>query len=269
MSDAQNHGNSAEQGVCPPFFCSRIGAIVMGLVLGMLSPAQLRAHTQRYYSRGGRPGHIDYTAATYNRSGLMPWERRLIDRFFPSHGSIIVGGAGGGREVLALSLAGFAVDGFECHADLAEAGNRILEEERVGSRISLVEPNRVLRTAKRYDAAIIGWTALSHVQTRARRTVFLQSLRELCLPAAPLLLSVQPREAAPLHFALIYRIANAVRSLRRAERVEEGDVVGHTYAHMFDRVSLSHELSTAGWSLLHYEIDGEDGIAVARADGAR
>jgi hypothetical protein len=268
MSHAQDHGNSAEQGACPPFLRSRIGSIAMGLVLGALSPAQLRARTDRYYA-GGRPGHIDYTAATYNRSGLMPWERRLIDRFFPSHGSIIVGGAGGGREVLALALGGFAVDAFECHADLTAAGNRILEEERVGSRISLAEPDRVPRTAKRYDAAIIGWTAFSHIQSRARRTAFLQSLRTLCLPSAPLLLSFLPRETAPLHFALISRSANAVRALRRSERAEEGDVLGHTYGHMFNRASLSHELTMAFWSLLHYEIDGEEGVAIARADTPR
>ena len=55
---------------------------------------------------------------------LFPWESRVIATHFPKPpASVLIGGAGGGREALALERDGFRVVGFEPAAPLVRAFN--------------------------------------------------------------------------------------------------------------------------------------------------
>jgi hypothetical protein len=138
------------------------------------------------YRRGG-PGA---------RVGLFPWEAEAIDAGFPAPpASILVGGAGGGREALALEARGHAVTSFEPSVALAVAHAR----ETAGAvcvgryedlpwvrRASGSEPLDLLQRAP-FAAAICGWSSLSHLRTPARRRSALRAMRVLV--DGPLLVS--------------------------------------------------------------------------------
>ena len=56
------------------------------------------------------------------RAYLFPWEEEAIQRFFPKPPAhVLVGGAGGGREALALVERGYRVTAFEPSAGLVDA----------------------------------------------------------------------------------------------------------------------------------------------------
>jgi hypothetical protein len=237
----------------PPALRTRAGAAAMGLALGALSPAQIRARTARYYS-GGHCDHINYADTAHNRSGLTPWELSAVRSWFPPPPArVLVYGAGGGREVLALAGLGYDTHGFECHAGLVRAGNALLAAERVPGRIHhLAEDEPPPPGGCSGDAALIGWSAYAHVQSRRARVRLLRGLAASCTPRAALLLSFFVRTHEHFRFDIAAAVGTAVRSMRGLEPVEEGDVLGHTYIHMFTRRSIREELWSGGWEMLHY-----------------
>src|SRR4051812_4278985 len=90
---------------------SRVQQTLRDEVLYAWTDADERAHTtaglydsQLQYAEGG-----DRFSA-----GLFEWERRAIATPpFPSRGTILLGGAGGGREVAGLAALGYRVIAFE------------------------------------------------------------------------------------------------------------------------------------------------------------
>ena len=75
----------------------------------------------------------------YNLMGLWPWEREAIERHFPKEGRLLVGSAGCGREVIALSRMGYVVTAFECNPALVAIGNNMLESQGISTRIQTAE----------------------------------------------------------------------------------------------------------------------------------
>jgi hypothetical protein len=146
--------------------------------------------------------------STFER-GLFPYEEGALARpEFPRSGRILLGGAGGGRELRALVERGYAVRAFEPAGRLAEA---CAEVARVrgdalclqGSYQDLVHaarhragPLAGLLAGAPYDAVILGWGSLSNVTEAAEVEDVLKAARQLA-PAGPLLTNFYPPGASP------------------------------------------------------------------------
>lgn len=107
--------------------------------------------------------------------GLFDWEKRaLSDPTFAPGATVLLGGAGGGREIAGLSALGFRVLAFEpCEALAAEAEK---VATRVGASfcrasyddlIAYAErregPLAALLVDERPSCAVFGWTSLTHL----------------------------------------------------------------------------------------------------------
>jgi hypothetical protein len=158
----------------------------------------------------------DVTAAVYDRqptfspggsrfkAGLFEWERRAITGgVFPTTGRIVIGGAGGGREVVALAEMGYRVAGFEPAEALVTCAKAAIDPDKgcqlvVGAYADLVrvargEPSPLTQMLKSpIDGVILGWGSVSHVLGRADRLDLLQALKTLA-PHAPVLMSYVAR----------------------------------------------------------------------------
>lgn len=149
------------------------------------------------YSRGGR---------TFAR-GLMDWEDRFLDRMGLGAGAhILLGGAGGGRELVALVARGHRVTAFEPSAPLAadlarEAAAHPGTVALTGGYNDLVDavqgrgPLVTLKESGPFDAVMLGWGSFAHVMGEASRRAVLMAARALA-PEAPLLLSYLPPSTA-------------------------------------------------------------------------
>ncbi len=222
-----------------------------GVWLGMMGHQALDRATELYYRR--RPRYRD---PGYNASGLKAWEERAIERSFGDCRSVLVGAAGGGREVLALASRGLRVLAFERSRELRESCRELvagagLDAEVVGTGAGQAPPG-----GERVDGLIVGWGAYMHIPGRVARVLFLRQLRDRVRDGGPLLLSFFTRDRDSRRDLWIQRIGQAVRGLRLSrEPVEIGDSLSGSFDHYFTRAEIEAELAAADFRLDRYETE--------------
>ena len=233
-------------------------AVHEGFWLGCLSVDERNAVTARHYGQSQ-----ESISPEGNLRGFFDWERRVVERYFPPGSHVLVAGAGGGREILALRRTGYSAEGFECNQVLVEASKAIFDQLGEARGVTLCPPDQVPTGPSSYNGIIIGWTAYSHIPTRERRVAFLRALRQRALPGSPIVLSFFARSGDSLYDVLAFRIATWIRRVVRArkERLEIGDHLNWSYSHWFTREEIESELRGAGIRLVDFGEVGE-GYAV-------
>lgn len=241
-------------------------ALFTGFWLGVLDRESLHRIDEAYYNQESR-----YQDEQYNRMGLFAWEMEVVRGYFSGCRTLMLVGAGGGREVLALAQMGFAVDGYECHPRLIATANRLLKEAAVPARVERLVRDACPSGAKIYDGIIVGWGAYMLIRGRGRRVAFLKQLRTRMESEAPLLISFFYREGTPHRLHLTAAIGNALQSLRgrRSEAsIEPGDDLAPNFVHHFTQEQIASELAEAGFRLALYSTRGY-GHAVGMAVGEK
>jgi hypothetical protein len=240
---------------------SLVNALHEGLWLGLLDRDELQRVTDRYY----REPRSTFLQTGHVWSGPFPWEQRALAEHFRSCRSVLVAGAGSGRELAWLHGAGKHVRGFDCVPELVEHGNAVLTASDVPARIEHAPPDVVPDGLGVFDGAVIGWGAYSHILGRDRRLAFVQALRTRVERGGPLLVSFLSRPERSRRTRLILGVARAVRAARRSpDGVEAGDVVADAAWHLFTEDELRRELEAAGFETVEYD-PSSLGFAVARA----
>jgi hypothetical protein len=227
-----------------------LGILHEGFWLGCLDPEDLTAVTIRSYQHS----HL-YGGLEHNQSGLFPWERETIDRFFRPGSKILVAACGGGREMIGLHGLGFQADGFDCTPCLVETSQRLLQELGISSNVMLCPPNDAPQGLMPYDSLIVGWTAYMHIPGSARRIAFLRKIRASVPIEAPILASFWVKEGESPDAGRVFRLAKWLRSLRgrRVEPLEPGDhVTNRGYHHCFAKEEIEAELKAGGFRMCHY-----------------
>ena len=214
-----------------------------GFWMGVLPDSVVDIISEKSYVEGN-----SYTGAAYLDSGLQFWEDIAIKRFFPPGCRVLVGSAGGGREVIALTRAGYTAAGFECCRPMVSAGQRALMERAIESRFEWAPPCQMPKDPGKWDAAIVGWNGYTYISPASRRIAFLKSLRGHLQPGAPVLVSGALRTRNTGQVFWTPRIANAVRRLtfRRAVFTTGTRFPGRP-RHEFTRPELEAELRAAGF----------------------
>ncbi|HEX6038430.1 MAG TPA: class I SAM-dependent methyltransferase [Longimicrobium sp.] len=224
-----------------------------GVWLGLLRRADLHAVDERYYDRTA-----SYHGDAHNLRGLFDWEKSALEAFAGCR-RVAVLGAGGGREVLALSRMGFDVTGYECNAALVRAAGEFLPRQGCAARVVHLPRDEVPSDAEPFDGIILGWSAYTLISGRAHRIHLLRRLRPLVRPGGPLLLSFWTRGGDTARFRVSAAVANAVRAVTRGERIERGDALAPNFAHFFVAAEVSAELREAGWTPRRFTPHGSGG----------
>jgi hypothetical protein len=233
-------------------------ACFVGLWLGLLRRERLHAIDEEYYTRSNRGAKEaldaqNYYSKEYNRRGLWDWEEKAVTDYFAGCERLLVIGAGGGREVLALQQLGYHVDGFESHPGLVGVANELLREEGYEPNVQLIPRDESPNSGKTYDGVIIGWAAYMLIQGSRQRIALLQQLRAQTRLQSPILLSFFYRIGTPRVFTIAAFVANMIRRVLRRERVEVGDWLAPFYAHYFTENEITCELSQGGFRVVHYD----------------
>jgi hypothetical protein len=154
--------------------------------------------------------------------GLLEWERIAFTAPpFPPSGRILLGGAGGGRELHGLCGMGFDVVAFEPSERLCEGARQIVSaypkstvvrasyvdlvtaaEQRTGPLAA-----HVLNTV--FDAVLFGLASFNYIFTESDRQALLRATRSIA-PKAPLLFSFVPQSTES---GRLDRLRPAIRSL--------------------------------------------------------
>lgn len=230
-----------------------------GFWLGVLDRPQLHHLAKSQYLAWEQ-----YRQRDYNLSGFWEWEKNIIDQYFSDCRSILLGAAGGGREVVALSRRNIQVDAFDPSPALVKSCQNLLAGEGICARVILAPPDEVPPELGIYDGLIVGWGGYIHVAGRENRIRFLKQFHSHASPGSPLLLSFLWRNEESKHFFWIYKIAQICRRLLLiGEPVELGDTLYGTFDHYFTREEIEQELTAAGFKLEYYT-DRPYGHAVAK-----
>jgi hypothetical protein len=233
-------------------------ACFVGLWLGVLTRERLHAIDKEFYTKSREP---DYHDLEYNRRGLWEWEEQALTEHFAECKRLLLIGAGGGREVLALLRLGYHVDGYESHPALVAAANSLLREEGFDTSVGLVPRDESPNTKTTYDGTIVGWGAYMLVQTRRRRIALLKQLRVQTQEQGPILLSFGTPSAS---YKISAFLANTIRRIIHREPMDVGDWLAPAYVHYFTQDEIASELSEGGFRLVHYST-AEYGHAVGIA----
>lgn len=211
-----------------------IAAVREELLLAWVAPARRDALTvalfdrQQTYAPGGN---------TF-REGLFDWECELLAHpKVPRKGRVLLGGAGGGRETVALHKLGYEVFAFEPAAALVRAGARAIAA-LPGSTLLRASYDDLVRAVRgeqnslsgvltaSFDVLILGWGSISHVLDDADRLAILRAMRSVA-PAAPLLLSFDEPSILEKPGGALDRTRRVLRRLfvliHAPGRVSEGD----------------------------------------------
>lgn len=156
------------------------------LLAGLLSDATLDRINDVVYGLNDsfRHGSVRFDAS------LFPWEEALLrDVFPPPPARVLVGGAGGGREVSALAERGYEIVAFEPAAALVESLAAWRLERTLVYRGAYEELPYVrtvaggervdLRGLGPFDAALLGWGSFSHLRREEHRIATLRAFGEL------------------------------------------------------------------------------------------
>lgn len=152
--------------------------------------------------------------------GLLEWERELLAPPFPQSGRLLVGGAGGGREAIALLERGYDVVAFDASPELVRAGAPAVAAS--GGTLVHATYDDVVRAAAGVpsplfgqfrapiDGVLLGWGSLSLVISDAERLALFRALRVLA-PPAPIALSFDEPADADAPDGRVGRVREALR----------------------------------------------------------
>ena len=182
------------------------------------------------------------------RRELFRWEEEVVERWFPTPPArVLVGGAGGGRELLKLAELGYAVVGFEPSAELAHT----LAQDAAAAHIEIyLGRYETLPAVKRlddsspvdlsdrpsFDAGIFGWYSYAHLRTEPQRVAAVRQMAALC--HGPIVISFHPAKAQ--------------------NRRDVFSVVVGVY-HMTDEAEIRQTAEAAGVEVLEVSMDDRDG----------
>lgn len=226
---------------------SLLRGLFSGIWLGLLRRETLLEINRKYYSSSNK-----YRDPNYNKSGLLPWESVMIAAHFQNCRRLLLVGAGGGREMVALTRLGYEVHGFECNSELVRAANALLASEGLTASVQVAPPDTCPTFQGTYDGLIVGWGAYMLIQGRDNRIALLRKMRAQVRAEAPLLVSFFFRSPDARRFFVTKAIGNALRRLRQREKIELGDALEPEYVHYFTQNEISGELREAGFALQHY-----------------
>lgn len=200
--------------------------------------------------------------------GLAQWEVELLEHpATPRNGRVLLAGAGGGREILALGERGYEIFAFEPSVVL-RTGAEEVASRFAGSRCvhgSYADIVRAVRGSGPladapwpFDLVYFGWGSFTHLLSSPEQRAVLAAVRSLA-PNAPLLLSFwvrwhHPGSKTERARGLVRRALTVVRGVAPAPGLDFDDRAG--FGHCFERPEFEALARNAGYSVALFEERG-------------
>lgn len=199
---------------------------------------------------------------TFSR-GLFAWERdALAHPAFPRAGRLLLGGAGGGRELVALTAMGYTVDAFEPAEALfgALAAHPTAGLTLRASYADLVRaashgegPLAAVRE-NNYDGVVLGWASFTHLTSEGEAEATLRAVRVIAPRATVLVSYLGPdddgRANGRVEALRPWVRAGLARIARRAERLAgEGFAPGAGFYRRFAPTEFEDLARAAGYDV--------------------
>jgi hypothetical protein len=248
------------------YYLYRLHEIVRDeLFFGFLDPSAWPEVTDRAYADLATylPGGSRFEA------GLFEWEDRALSAPpFPRSGRVLLGAAGGGREMRALLERGYEVVAFEPNERLFAGASEVARDHRGGEihratyadLVRAVEqgdgPLASVVAGPPFDAVLLGWGSITHLCDPREQVRLFAALARLC-PKAPVLTSFYTRpDSRPPGRA--DRARAVVRGALRlaGSRARHGDELTYAtaggFAYCFSAAEINALAATTGYEVTSF-----------------
>jgi hypothetical protein len=242
------------------------------MLLGRLHPGLHAALTARAYA-GERAAYLPGGARF--EAGLFDWEKVIFEQLrLPPRARVLLGAAGGGRELAALLALGHEVVAFEpnealldgARAIAAPAGAGVLQASLEDLVSAAVDGTGPLGTVKGpFDMVLLGWVSLSHLTHPDEHRALLRAIRKL-FPGAPVVASFLVR-AGSSDGSAPAKSSTARALFRRGYSPALAYLPRAGVVYRFSREELAALASETGYALRHLDTT-RDGYAIFEPHGA-
>lgn len=241
---------------------SRVSVVLNYAACGTMTLADvkdgIRQSWQRFHSR-------EEDIAT----GLMDWERDLVDRFVQPGDAVLIVGAGSGRDVIPLVERHCHVTGIEPAAAALGLARQALCTRQLPA--TLIEGFfEDVAVAGRFDVVIFSYYSYSYMPEGRRRIEALRKAASCLATDGRVLISYPP---LPGPHPLLIRVARATAAICRTDwRLEAGDHVTIQsgvfggYTHAFADGEIEREAQAAGLDVVHHARYPDPVVALVKAD---
>ncbi len=242
---------------------AQVHMFLYGILPALLPPNRLGTLMHRYYDRSYEQAGNPIPLTAYSWS-LEAWEERVLAQHLSRPDTILILGAGLGRESLALAQRGYRVIGL----DIARGG-LVIGARRAASvhlPVTFIQADFLTLPVQAASVAyiLLSGVMYSAVPGQIRRREWLRRLKQCLRPGGKLVLNfVIAREPDTALTRMIRRCTGAILSWPGTNQAyQDGDTCtnGH-FMHVFrDEEELRAEVAEAGATLI--ELHWPDGYAV-------
>ena len=224
-------------------FSARVSIVFTYLGAGTLRLAELKDAIRRSWE--GFYGRDEDVA-----SGLMEWERDLVDRFVPQGATVLVVGAGSGRDIIPLVERGCERHRRRARRRRHSRSPAVCCSERLSRPRSSKASSKTWIWPGSFDVVIFSFYSYSYIPQSRRRIAALRKAARSLTADGRILVSYPPLQAPHHVLIALGRAAGAV--CRTDWRLEPGDLItAHSggfrgYAHAFQSGELTKEGCAAG-----------------------
>lgn len=234
-----------------------------GILPALLPPDDLATLMRRYYERSYAQAGSSIPLTAYSWS-LEPWEERILAQYMARSGTVLILGAGLGRESLAIAQRGFRVIAL----DIAHGGLVIGARQAASLNLSVTFVHADFLALPVRPASVmyilLPGVMYSAVPGRARRQAWIRRLRDRLLPGGKLILNFliarEPesdlRRYVQACQRMILRWPGSNRDCQPGDTCTNGHFM-HTFQ---DEEELRGELTGAGAEVI--ELNWTEGFAV-------
>ncbi len=237
----------------------RLDRFLSGIALSALDPDHWTKLTSHIYSARG----------DYQRDGLFSWEKKWFDKDLPpAPCRILIGGAGTGREVIALMDLGYEVVAFDPASSFVKK-TQDLQQKRAclafeqgtykdmadESSETAARLNTTIQSHAPYDAVVFGWGSYTHIASETVRIDVLKKCLHLA-PGAPVLLSFWMRgddteRARTRAWKAGWRLGQLFVGQKNPRAEDPGDDISGRagYGHFFSRREIERIAKEAGYKI--------------------
>lgn len=237
--------------------------VLHGILPALLPPETLIRLTRTHYEKHYRTLTAESLPEAV-RWGLEGWEEQVVAHHMTTIGTVLVLGAGFGRESIALAERGYQVVGLDSNRDGLIVAVR--QAAALGLRAPLVQADFLALPILpfRLEYLLLSGVMYSSIPGRQRRQAWIRSLRPSLKQGGKTILNfLAVREPETHTFRVIRTWTSRLLRLPGSNRdYQPGDYCsqGH-FMHLFtDEQEIRSELTEAGASIL--ELNWREGFAV-------
>jgi SAM-dependent methyltransferase len=236
----------------------RLGTLIDRFALMIMRPDDLVAFTRRHY---GRPDVVDAWCSEGKVSeGLHAGEENLLEAIPRSVGRVLVLGAGGGRESIALAQRGYAVTAVDFVSEMVAKTHA--NAEKLGVHVSAKVENFLSAdfSPQAYEIVWLCAGTYSSIPSTERRIGFLTRVRHALVPGGHFLcqLIYYPQARVDSRLDSLGKVFAQVT--RGNVGYEEGDMLSGKceFVHCFaSKIEITTEFQRSGFEVLRLIDDTE------------